>query len=111
MPSAEAEKTMKKMIIAAVMSLTVNLGGMLINYLHFRRTNYLMYSVKTFGGEFMGETGFGLTVSHIYTMIQGGNDTHSLRFNPIGFILSFLIIAAVFYALLLIISALRNHQK
>ncbi len=98
----------KKYIPAAVISLAVNLTGMLVNYLHFQKTDYLLFSLKSYGGEFMGESGFGLYASHIYTMLPDGNDIHSLRFSPFGFLLSFLLVFAAAY---LILTAARQAVK
>ena len=101
---------MKRTAIAAVISLIVNLGGMIVNYLHFQKTNYLLFSVKSYGGEYMGESGFGLWVSHIYPMTaDAGKATHSLHFSPVSFILSVLVIWAAVYVITLIAEALRNR--
>jgi hypothetical protein len=61
-----------------------------VNYFHFKKTNYLLWSVKMYGGECTNESGFGLNVFHVYPMTDGGTSTHKLTVSPLSFLICFL---------------------
>lgn len=92
---------MKKTILASgIISLILNLCGMAVNYFHYRKTGHLLISLRTYGGEFMGETAFGLSVSHGSVMNAAANQ-NALGFTPAGFLIFFLVTAAAVFVLLL----------
>ncbi len=93
-------------IISLVVSVFINLVGMLINYLSFVKRNYLMFSIKMPGGECMNENGFGLNVFHTYAMLPEDHDRHKLTFSILGLILSVLAIGFIVYVLLFVIRKL-----
>ncbi len=89
---------MKKYIIPAVSALILTLAGSWLNYRHFQHTNWLLWSLKSHGGEFTGEWGFGWRVSHVYAMMPGQHDEISIHFDPISFLLTFLVLFLIICA-------------
>ncbi|MBQ6450708.1 MAG: hypothetical protein IJJ29_02160 [Solobacterium sp.] len=81
---------MKRYIIPAVSALILTLAGCWLNYRHFQQNKWLLWSLKSHGGEFTGEWGFGWRVSHIYGMMPGQHDQVGIHFDPLGFLLTFL---------------------
>ena len=99
---------MKKVILPLGISFVITLIGMAINYFGFRNNRWMPLSYKMYGGEFMGQYGFGWSYRHIYTMMDGGKDTVSFSFSLISFLISWLL---VFILVILIVSIIRFIRK
>ena len=102
---------MKRFIIAGAVSLVLNFICMIVNYLSFLDSNYLMWSIKMYGGEYMGEFSPGLRVNHIYGMRPEDGNTHTLHFSPVTLIISLLVIFGAVLLIMLIISKIRGKRR
>lgn len=96
-------------IAALLVSLVVNLCGMLANYLAFNNTNYLWLSFKMWGGECMSESGFGLRVFHVYGMTPDQATSHSLSFDPVNLVVQVVVVAVVARLVMLVIAKVRHR--
>ena len=100
---------MANLKLAGILSLVLNGIGALINWLSFRSSNSLLLKISTFGGEITVEHGFGgIRAVHIYGMTPDQLTTHSVQFSPAGFVISFLLTAAVVYVILFAVQRLRT---
>ncbi len=99
---------MKKVLIAGILTLVIELMGMAVNYFYYQSNGWLLISHKGFGGEITIEHGFGLQVVHIYAMTPEDSGSVMLRFSPISFITFFIIIFVLVY---LILFAAEKLQK
>ena len=100
---------MANLKLAGILSLILNGIGALINWLSFRSSVRLLLKLTTFGGEITIEHGFGgIRAVHIYGMMPDQVTTHSVQFSPVGFLISFLLTAAVLYVILSVIRRLRT---
>lgn len=61
----------KNIILSLIISLGINLIGMLINFIAFKNTGYIPLAIKMPGGECLLELGFGLRAFHTYAMRMG----------------------------------------
>ena len=98
---------MKRFIIPGAVSLALNFICMLVNYLSYLDSNYLKFSIRTYGGEFMGEFSPGLMVSHIYGMTSEQGNSHILRLEPISLIISLLVVFGIVFLIMMIVTTLR----
>jgi hypothetical protein len=90
--------------LAGAIALAVNLIAALVNYLYYRSNGNLLIGMKTHGGEITIEHGFGgLRAVHIYGMTPDAVTTHTLRFSPLLFLISFCLTLVVVFALLKIV--------
>ena len=101
---------MKRICISALIALLIIGIGMFINYRAFQQDHHLKYSIKHHGGEITIEHGFGLQAVHIYAMSPEENDSHTLRFDPISFLVFLLGITVIVYVLSWI-AALFNKRR
>ena len=99
---------MKRIAITLIISFLLTVGGLLVNYLSFRDQGYMPLAINRFGGEITVMTGFGLKCVHIYAMTSNGRDLVSLSFSIVSFVLTFLLIAAIIYVLLLLFRLFKN---
>ena len=93
---------MKRLLVSGLISLIVNVIGLVINYTYFLSNNTLMMAYKIHGGEITSEFGFGLKVNHIYSMLPNGNDTTTISFSIIIFIIGLLLIGFIAYIMITI---------
>ena len=100
---------MKKIITAAIISLTVNLILMFINYRSYLETNYLKFAHRIHGGEITVEFGFGWEAVHIYAMSTEETSSHALRFNLLSLLIALLLGAGLMWLLLSVIGKVRKH--
>lgn len=90
--------------LAGAIALAVNLIAALVNYLYYRSNGNLLICMKTHGGEITIEHGFGgLRAVHIYGMTPDAVTTHTLRFSPLLFLISFCLTLVVVFAVLKIV--------
>ena len=90
--------------LAGAIALAVNLAAALVNYLYYRSRKSLLIGMKTYGGEITIEHGFGgLRAVHIYGMTPDAVTTHTLRFSPLLFLISFCLTLVVVFAVLKIV--------
>lgn len=102
---------MKKLpLIAAGIALVLTLLGMLVNYLYFKQNQWLLLAHHIYGGEITVERGFGWKVSHIYAMTSTGRDSTSLKFSILNFILTFLILALIIWAVAAIVTKIKARR-
>ena len=99
---------MKKTALSLIVSLAVNLAGMLINYFYYRINRHLLLCFRSFGGEITVESGFGLIAVHIYAMDPYSSDSLHLRFEPLAFIVWLLAIALIVFLVLFVIGKIRK---
>ena len=99
---------MKRLILAAIVSLVLNAAAFVVNLLSWQGDHHLPLALRMHGGEITAETGFGLRGTHLYAMTQDQLTTHSLRFDPLSMILCFLAVFLAAYLILLIIGKLRG---
>ena len=86
---------MKRLKNSFIISLIVNIIGLITNYMYYTNNKSLLMAYRSYGGEYMGEFGFGLIVSHIYSMTANGTDSINIRFSILLFLLSLIIIALI----------------
>ncbi|MBO7703298.1 MAG: hypothetical protein J6S26_02540 [Solobacterium sp.] len=91
-----------------LISVLLNAAGMLANYLHYQNTHWLLFGIKSFGGEITMQTGFGWTMVHIYTMEMNGHDTVSLKFSPLSLIPTLIAFTLIAYVILRLIRRIRG---
>ncbi len=101
---------MKKIYLSIAVSLFLMLIGMFVNFRSYQADHHLIFSIKNHGGEITIEHGFGLEAVHIYAMEPGGQNSHRLRFDPIGFLLYFAVIAVIVFALFSAVSIFRKKR-
>lgn len=101
---------MKRIYVSIAVSLLIVLAGMFVNYRSYQEDHHLKYSIRMHGGEITIEHGFGLEAVHIYAMEPGGHDSHRLRFDPIGFLLYFAVIAVIVFAVSSAVSIVRKKR-
>ena len=99
---------MKKLSLSLVISFVLTLIGTGINYLGFQNDRWLPLSIKMYGGEFMGQLGFGWIYRHIYSMRADESDTVSLSFSILCFLATWLLIFLIVYMIMWIIKLIRN---
>ena len=101
---------MKRIYVSIAVSLLIVLAGMFVNYRFYQEDHHLKYSIRMHGGEITIEHGFGLEAVHIYAMEPGGQNSHRLRFDPIGFLLYFAVIAVIVFAVSSAVSIVRKKR-
>ena len=101
---------MKKIYLSIAVSLFLVLIGMFVNFRSYQADHHLIFSIKNHGGEITIEHGFGLEAVHIYAMEPGGQNSHRLRFDPIGFLLYFAVIAVIVFAVSSAVSIVRKNR-
>ncbi|MDO4191804.1 MAG: hypothetical protein Q4D24_00755 [Erysipelotrichaceae bacterium] len=102
---------MKKLIVSAAVSLILTLTGLFVNYMYYQNNKSLLLAYRMYGGEITAEKGFGLSVTHIYAMTPDGRDSLSCRFDPIGFILTFLLLTLIIWLVWTIIAMIRRPRS
>ncbi len=102
---------MKKLILSAAASLVLTLTGLLVNYMYYQKNKSLLLAYRVFGGEITRESGFGLTVVHIYAMTPNSRDSVSCKFNPIGFVLTFLLLTLFIWLVWTVIAKIRKPRS
>lgn len=101
---------MKKLLIASLISLATTLLGLWVNYSHYQKTGHLLLAIKMWGGECLDERGFGLDVFHTYGMTPDQADTVKISFDPIGFVLTLVLIALLVYVILFLSDRIRKKN-
>ncbi|MBR4456055.1 MAG: hypothetical protein IKS32_07505 [Solobacterium sp.] len=91
---------MKRIIIAAILSLVITLLGLGVNYYSYQNNRSLLLAWRSHGGEITAEHGFGLRAIHIYPMMEGETATHSLSFSPVSFLFAFVFLTVFIWLLL-----------
>ncbi len=81
---------------------------MAINYFGFRNDRCMPLSYKMYGGEFMGQYGFGWSYRHIYNMMDGGKDTVSFSFSIMNFLASWLLVFVIAFLITWIIRLINK---
>lgn len=102
---------MKKLILSAAASLVLTLTGLFVNYMNYQNNKSLLLAYRAFGGEITRESGFGLTVVHIYAMTPDSRDSISCRFDPFSFILTFLLLTLVIWLVWTVIAMIRKPRS
>ncbi len=102
---------MKKLIVSAAASLVLTLTGLLVNYIYYQNNKHLLLAYRMYGGEITTESGFGLTVTHIYAMTPNSRDSLSCRFNPVGFILTFLLLTLIIWLVWTVVTMIRKPRS
>lgn len=98
----------QNIILSLLISLGINLVGMLINFITFKNTNHMPLAIKMPGGECLLEIGFGLRAFHTYAMRMGDSDRVSFTFAPITLIIQLIVIAGIILLIILLINKLRQ---
>lgn len=101
---------MKKLIVSAAASLLLTLTGLLVNYIYYQNNQHLLLAYHMHGGEITVESGFGLTVRHIYAMTPNSRDSISCRFSLSGFILTFLLLTLIIWLVRTVIAMIRRPR-
>lgn len=100
---------MKRIIVSGAISLVLNLFGMLVNYLSYRSSGWLLLKTEGWGGEITIEYGYGgLRVVHIFAMMEGESGSVNLTFDPVLFLISLL---GTWVAVWLILTAVSFFRK
>ncbi|MBQ8994370.1 MAG: hypothetical protein IJ091_01000 [Oscillospiraceae bacterium] len=102
---------MKKLIIAAIIGLVIDGVGTIVNYAYYLKNNYLLLSIRSWGGECMSESGFGAKVFHIYGMMDGDVTTHNFSFSILSFLLFFVLIWLVVWVVLALCGKIQALRK
>lgn len=102
---------MKKLIVSAAVSLILTLTGLFVNYMYYQKNQHLLLAYRMYGGEITAEKGFGLSVTHIYAMTPDGRDSLTCRFDPVGFILTFLLLTLIVWLVWTVIAMIRKPKS
>lgn len=100
---------MKRIVLALIISLAVNLAGALVNYVYYQFNRHMLLCIRHFGGEITIESAFGLVFRHIYAMRPEDRDSLSIRFEPVLFVIWFLAVAVIIYLILFVIGKIRKR--
>ena len=104
-------KNKKTIIWSLIAAALITAAGMAVNYMYYQKNGHLLLCLRMFGGEITVEQGFGLKMTHIYSMLQGQKDMVSLSFNWIGCLASFLLIFLIMYVLSILGTSLLKRKK
>ena len=107
------EKLKKISIKSLLISMIISVSGLIINLLSYViRGNLLIYKTL-FGGEWMGQIGFGLLVNRVYPLMIEGSDSVSrdiwLSFEVDNFILTFVIVLIGVFVYLFLVG-IKNEE-
>ena len=86
-----------KLFNAFLISLGITLAVMAVNYVYYLNNKWLLLCLTMHGGEITVQFGFGLVLSHIFAMRPEDHDSIRLRFEPISFVLTILVLTAIIY--------------
>ena len=100
---------MKRLLLSAIVSLVLNAGAFVANYIGWHRDHWLPLAVKMHGGEVTSEFGFGLRAVHLYGMTPDQVTTHNAAFDPISMAVCFLALLAAAYLVLFLIAKVRGR--
>ena len=101
---------MKRLCLSLGISLIVDIIGTLINYFGFRNSGHLPLGFKTWGGECLSESGFGMRVFHVYAMTPDGQSSAKVWFSIIDFLIWLLAIAAIIWLMLFLIGLIAKKN-
>ena len=101
---------MKRIIISACVSFALLLEGLVINLLCYFKQGYLPLAYHMYGGEITSEAGFGLRHVHIYSMLPNSSDSRSLRFAPLNFILTWLVLFVGVWLIITLIGLIAKKR-
>ena len=99
---------MKRLGISLGISFVLTLIGSAINYFGFTNSRWMPLAIKQYGGEYMGQFGFGWVYRHIYAMEMGGRDSVSFSFSIINFLLSWLLVFLTVFLIVWIIKLIKK---
>ena len=78
---------MKRILISLFAGICLSSCALLANYLYYQKNGFLMLAKTVYGGEITIQKGLGLSLVHVYAMMQGQNDSIRLSFDLISFVL------------------------
>ena len=92
-----------KLIKSLVLGLLGTGVMMAINYIGAKANGVLPLGIRQDGGEYTSEVGFGLRRYTIHAMMEGEPSFRGIRFEPVSFIISVVLLAVIFYIVLTVI--------
>ena len=93
---------MKSLKTAAVLTFI----GMAVNILFHMTGRVIPLAYTMYGGECIIDMGFGIRVTHIYSMTMDGSDSVKAGFDPVSFIVCFVLI----YLIVLILRKIARRM-
>lgn len=100
---------MKKLYLAVLIALVLDIAGTVVNYISFIKTQFLLLALRMHGGEITVEVGFGSWANHIYAMRAGDTNSHNFHFSIISFIVFLAALTLLIYIILTVIEKIRRH--
>ena len=103
----------KSIVISAIISLVITGIGCLTNYLYAINKDTLLIKRTSFGGEYTGEFGFGISLEKIYPLTDDPNAkviTH-LSFDIINFLLYLILIFIIVFIIIKVIKKIKGKKN
>ncbi len=94
--------------LALIISSCISIAGLGINWLFYHMGNFMPLAFVSHGGEVSIYWGFGLRAVYLYSMRPEKSDSYHLYFDPIGLIITILVLAGIIYLILLLISKIQK---
>lgn len=105
-------KIMKNINKALITSAVLTLAGAVVNIAAYLSGRIIPLAYTLYGGECIIDTGFGIRVTHIYSMTQGGGSSVNAGVAPVSLIVCFAGIFVIVFAVLKIIGYVKgNHER
>ena len=111
--SAARAARRKRMMLAALGSLAVNLVTLAVNLRSYEQTGWLKWAYSYRGGDYGQQRAFALLVTDWYTpgMGDAGAVTHSMAFSLPYAVIGFLVVALALYLMLWLASLLTGGRE
>lgn len=108
------KKGMKKVWLGSIIAaLAVEVIGAAVNLISYATTGYFLLCYEMQGGEWTGESGFGMLLNHTYPMssmdhpVSGSN---WISFDPFSLILTLAAAFIIFFIIFFIIHKIRKSK-
>lgn len=102
----EMEKDMKTTGKALIGAAVLTFAGLAVNLIFHMTGRIIPLAYTMYGGECIIDMGFGIRVTHIYSMTMGGSDSVDAGFDPVSFIVCFVLI----YLIVLILRKIARRM-
>ena len=102
---------MKHLYLPFGIALILDIIGTVINFLGFRSSGHFPLGFRTYGGECMMESGFGMRAFHTYAMSPEESDSVRMWFSLPDFLIWLLAGTVLILIVIVIIKAVAAARK